>query len=184
VVQDTLRAARQGLAERDFLVAAHEHSEAALTRAAAGLRAELAATAAELAAVFAKVDAQAGVAAANTVVVRDLRTDAAKQLKVLLARARLLLFRVGRTAVRDWLSGHWCRLQDKTMSVNEAHVDALALHSQWRRATPDAPEPSQGAKIAQRTRGAAGETDTADAHYAGAGGLCGRGSCRAARAPG
>ena len=83
-LQDTLRAARQGLAERDFLVAAHEHSEAALAGAAAGLRAELAATAAELAAVFAKVDAQAGAAAANSIVVRDLRLDAATRLKVLL----------------------------------------------------------------------------------------------------
>ena len=89
-LQDTLRAARQGLAERDFLVAAHEHSEAALAGAADGLRAELAATAAELAAVFAKVDAQAGLAAANGVVVQDLRSDAAARLKVLLPFSSLL----------------------------------------------------------------------------------------------
>ena len=84
VLQDTLRAARQGLAERDFLVAAHEHSEAALAGAAASLRAELAATAGELTAVFAKVDELAGVAAANGAVVRGLRSDAAARLQVLL----------------------------------------------------------------------------------------------------
>ena len=87
MLQATLRAARQGLAERDFLVAAHEHSEAALAGAAAGLRAELAATAAELAAVFANADAQAGVAAANSAVIRDLRSDAATRLKVRLPLA-------------------------------------------------------------------------------------------------
>ena len=83
-VQDTLRAARQGLAERDFLVAAHEHSEAALAGAAAALRAELAGTAGELTAVFAKVDELSGVAAANGAVVRGLRSDAAARLQVLL----------------------------------------------------------------------------------------------------
>jgi len=82
VLQDTLRAARQGLAERDFLVAAHEHSEAALAGAAAALRVELAATAGELTAVFAKVDELAGVTAANGAVVAGLRFDAAARLQV------------------------------------------------------------------------------------------------------
>ena len=92
-VQDTLRAARQGLAERDFLVAAHEHSEAALAGAAAALRAELAVTAGELTAVFAKVDELSGMAAANGAVVAGLRSDAAARLQVPLPVLQMLVRR-------------------------------------------------------------------------------------------
>lgn len=54
-VQAALAAARQGLQERDFLVAAHERAGGRLAQQAQDLRAELGRTACELDTVFHKV---------------------------------------------------------------------------------------------------------------------------------
>ena len=80
--QAALEAARNAIAERDYLITTHEQSELRLAAAAAGLRSELATTATELAAVYDKVDQQAVQEAANAAVILNLRSGSADKLRV------------------------------------------------------------------------------------------------------